>query len=171
MARLSVHVPVILRKTLGVVALMGTLTLDCNEGTLAAPIRHDPKALQADGYTITVDVRTLRNHKGKVLGLLFDSSSGFPGSTGKAYAKARTSELEGGRATLRFSGVSAGVYAVAVIHDENENNRLDTNFIGIPKEGVGASNGARGTIGPPRWKDARFEVAKATRTFAVLQYL
>ena len=35
---------------------------------------------------------------------------------------------------------------------------MDTNFLGIPKEDYGCSNNARGTLGPPKWKDAKFEL-------------
>ena len=51
-----------------------------------------------------------------------------------------------------------GTYALALIHDENGNGKVDTNWIGMPKEGVGASNNATGTLGPPSWRDAKFEL-------------
>ena len=41
-------------------------------------------------------------------------------------------------------------------HDENSNGKLDRNFVGMPKEGVGASNDAKGSFGPPKFADARF---------------
>jgi uncharacterized protein (DUF2141 family) len=44
------------------------------------------------------------------------------------------------------------------VHDENGDGKLERNFLGVPKEGVGASNDARGRMGPPKWKDARFEL-------------
>ena len=37
---------------------------------------------------------------------------------------------------MTFKGLKDGVYAIAIIHDENTNGKLDTNFIGIPAEGV-----------------------------------
>lgn len=55
-----------------------------------------------------------------------------------------------------FQNLPAGEYAVSVYHDENNNKKMDTNFFGIPKEGVGASNNARGHLGPPKYKDAKF---------------
>ena len=60
------------------------------------------------------------------------------------------------RAVCEFSGIGPGTYAVAVFHDENSNGKLDTNFLGIPREGVGASNGARGHLGPPKFDAATF---------------
>ncbi len=51
-----------------------------------------------------------------------------------------------------------GDYAIAVYHDKNKNGKLDTNFLGIPKESYGFSNNARGRFGPASWEDAQFAV-------------
>ncbi len=47
-----------------------------------------------------------------------------------------------------------GEYAIKVYHDENSNNELDTMMFGIPSEDYGFSNDARGSVGPPEYKDA-----------------
>ncbi len=59
---------------------------------------------------------------------------------------------------LRFEGLPQGGYAVAVIHDENGNNKLDT-LAGIPREGYGFSNDAPVRFAPPRFAAARFDLA------------
>jgi len=156
---------------LGAAVVAAVFALHCGGGADAAPPQRQAAVPAGEGHTITVDVRELRNHDGAVLGLLFDSSTGFPGKPDRARARARTSDLANGKATLSFPDVPAGTYAIAVIHDENGNNELDTNFIGMPKEGVGASNEAQGSMGPPRWKDAKFEVGGPTDTAVLLQYL
>jgi uncharacterized protein (DUF2141 family) len=51
----------------------------------------------------------------------------------------------------------AGNYAIASYHDENGNGKLDTNALGMPEEGYGFSNDARGTFGPPKFSEAVFE--------------
>ena len=51
------------------------------------------------------------------------------------------------------------MYAISVFHDKNDNKKMDTNFIGIPKEPIGCSNGATGFMGPPKYKKAKFTVA------------
>jgi uncharacterized protein (DUF2141 family) len=43
-----------------------------------------------------------------------------------------------------------------VFHDENSNGKLDTNLLGIPREGVSASNNAKGHFGPPKFDAAAF---------------
>jgi uncharacterized protein (DUF2141 family) len=62
-----------------------------------------------------------------------------------------------GHGECNFTGLRPGTYAISVFHDENSNGKLDTNFLGIPKEGVGASNDAKGHFGPPKFADAAFQ--------------
>jgi len=52
--------------------------------------------------------------------------------------------------------IPAGTYVIGYYIDVNENEKLDTNFIGIPKEEYGFSNNARGTFGPPSFESASF---------------
>jgi len=57
---------------------------------------------------------------------------------------------------VTISGLPAGRYAAQVFHDENRNKKVDRALFGIPKEGVGFSNDARISLGPPKWADAVF---------------
>ena len=52
--------------------------------------------------------------------------------------------------------IPAGTYAVGYYVDVNENEKLDTNFFGIPKEEYGFSNNVRGKFGPPTFESASF---------------
>jgi uncharacterized protein (DUF2141 family) len=60
--------------------------------------------------------------------------------------------------TFVFHNVPAGTYAVSSFHDENGNNKLDRNSLGVPSEGYGFSNDAQGTAGPPTFSQAQFTV-------------
>ena len=104
---------------------------------------------------IQVEVLNLRSDNGLVGCLLFSVPDGFPGDESKA-VKAARANISGRRAVCDFSAVAPGDYAVSVTHDENSNGRIDTNFLGMPREGVGASNDAKGSFGPPKFEDARF---------------
>lgn len=67
-------------------------------------------------------------------------------------------EIENGTCSWTFEGIPFGFYGISVIHDENGNGKMDTSMFRIPREPYGCSNGAKGKFGPPKWKDARFEV-------------
>ena len=65
--------------------------------------------------------------------------------------------IRDGESVCVFRNVPPGRYGVAAYHDENGNRKLDTNFMRVPKEGICASNDARGVFGPPRFKRASFD--------------
>jgi uncharacterized protein (DUF2141 family) len=104
---------------------------------------------------IHVEIGGLRNDKGQVVCDLHSSADGFPKNGDKAVAHAK-SPISRGQAVCDFPDVKESAYAVAVFHDENSNGKLDTNFMGIPREGVGASNNAKGHFGPPKFAAAAF---------------
>lgn len=60
-----------------------------------------------------------------------------------------------------FKELEVGEYGIKIIHDENDNNELDTNTLGIPKEGYGFSNNG-GAFGPSPWREAKFSVKDTT---------
>ena len=64
------------------------------------------------------------------------------------------------KAIITLKDTPVGVYAVSAFHDINDNKKMDTNFLGIPKEPTGMSNNAKGFMGPPKYKDAKFKVLK-----------
>lgn len=59
---------------------------------------------------------------------------------------------------IAFTALPTGDYALAVMHDENGNARLDT-FAKVPREGFGFSRNPAIRFGPPSFAKARFAVA------------
>lgn len=108
--------------------------------------------------TITVTVSNLKSDKGSVFVALYDKEENF---LGKAY-EGSIVKITDKKAIAIFKDVPNGEYAISVFHDENDNKKLDTNFMGIPKEALGCSNGATGFMGPPKYKDAKFTLTKDT---------
>ena len=114
------------------------------------------QAQVAQENLVHVEISGLRNDKGQVRCALFSSAIDFPKKTEKAVAQAK-SDISRGNAVCEFAGIASGMYAVSVFHDENSNGKLDTNVMGIPREGVGASNNAKGHFGPPKFAAAAFQ--------------
>lgn len=108
---------------------------------------------------IVVNIDGFRTDNGKCLLSLFNNKKGFPSNPDKAvyitYGRIQNRKL-----TLLIKDIAIGEYAIAVVHDENDNNKLDTNFLGMPKEGVGVSNNAKSMMGPPKYEDAKFQLNK-----------
>lgn len=106
---------------------------------------------------LSVEIANLRSGKGVVRVCLTADPANFPACIDDADAVTRSvpaAQIPAGR-SVRFEGLPPGDYAVAVIHDENGNRRLDT-FVGVPREGFGFSRNPPVGFGPPRFTAARF---------------
>jgi uncharacterized protein (DUF2141 family) len=106
---------------------------------------------------LQVMVTGVRNGNGTVNICVFTTEQGFPDcSKSPALAFRQQPAVPG---TLRFNfNIDPGPHAVSVLHDENNNGRLDTNFLGIPREGVGVSNNPLPRRGPPSFAEAVFRL-------------
>ena len=104
---------------------------------------------------LSVRLVGLRNDHGRSGCELFASEKGFP-TDPTAALQSVWCPIDGTDSICHFGPVSPGTYAIACFHDENGNSKFDTNFLGIPTEGTVVSNQARGFMGPPKFKDAKF---------------
>lgn len=85
---------------------------------------------------LTVPISTVRNGRGTLFVALYREGTWLvPGR----YVTAQRVRAQAGTVHARFEGVPRGRYGVAVFHDENDNRRVDTNALGLPKEGYGFS--------------------------------
>tara|TARA_R110000823_G_scaffold307312_2_gene430081 strand:- start:41253 stop:41588 length:336 start_codon:yes stop_codon:yes gene_type:complete len=104
------------------------------------------------------------NDNGTALVGLYDSEETFL----EKNFMSRTAKIENQTATVTFMDVPDGVYAVSCFHDEDDNKKLNM-FMGMmPTEDYGTSNNAPAKFGPPKWKDAKFEINNSeTKTFEI----
>ena len=115
-------------------------------------------SFQVSSATLTVIISDVRSDVGALNIGIYDNKNDWLGSS--TVQKRSLTVLEhnvGGVVTTSFE-VEPGEYAISVHHDDNDNGKMDTNFIGIPKEPTGLSNGAVPKFGPPKYKDAAFRV-------------
>jgi uncharacterized protein (DUF2141 family) len=125
---------------------------------LAVLVLTSPPAYAAESSCpgIYVKILHIRNNTGTIDCALFDSPDGFPENALRSAKYAMVLKIQETQATCNFEGISPGTYALAVIHDENMNGKLDTNIFGIPIEGYGFSNGARALLHAPSFSAASF---------------
>lgn len=105
--------------------------------------------------TIMIDIDNFKNDQGKVRVSLFNSKDGFPEDYQKA-VKYVNQEIFNKKARVIFENIPYGEYAIGFLHDENMDTKLNTNWLGMPKEGIAASNNAKGLFGPPSFEDSKF---------------
>jgi uncharacterized protein (DUF2141 family) len=105
---------------------------------------------------IHVKILNIRNSTGTVACALFESPVGFPIEFLRSATNVMVIKIRKTQARCDFEDIPPETYAMAVIHDENMNGKLDTNRLGIPREGYGFSNDAKGWLGPPSFSATSF---------------
>lgn len=134
-----------LRSTLFLFALMGSLAWTSQVSALV------PSQL-------TVVVNGLRNTQGQVCVTIFANSKGFPHNH-DGVLKSKCNQIYDRSSTITFDNLQAGTYAVAVIHDQNQDQILNLNYLGIPTEGFGFSRNPKVRTSAPKFQDAAFFLA------------
>lgn len=118
--------------------------------------------------TLTVHVTGARNAKGQIRAALFQGAKGFPGDASQAIeTQAADIDPQSLSAQIVFKGLHDGVYAVSIFHDENRNQKLDKNLLGIPREGYGASNNPKKKMGPPNFEETKFQLSGQAQSLEI----
>jgi uncharacterized protein (DUF2141 family) len=149
-----VALPIAVVTLLGAVVACAVVSCAAGAGSTSAP----PRSVAARGAParVNVSVGTFRSTSGVLACRLYASGDGFPMDP-KGGVEQRVPVREQA-ASCSFAGVTPGTYAVAVVHDENDNGKLDTNFFGAPTEGYGVSNNHTYAFAAPEWEESKFDV-------------
>lgn len=102
--------------------------------------------------TLTINISELENSNGQIL-LEFNDSEGN-------FIQGFEQKIVNKSCTIVIPSLKAGIYSFKYFHDENLNQKLDTNWLGIPTEGFGFSNNAKATFGPPSPEKTVFQLDK-----------
>ena len=113
--------------------------------------------------TLTIEINNLNSSKGRVLLDLQDEN--------KNSVQTVFQEIKDKHCIITIENLSPGKYAFKYFHDENSNKELDTNWMGMPKEGFGFSNNAKGKFGPPKHEKTIFNFASDTTLTCTTIYL
>jgi uncharacterized protein (DUF2141 family) len=106
--------------------------------------------------TVAVRVDNFKNDKGVCRACLFNSAASFNGE-GTPMQCVQVL-IKNKKANVYFNKVGSGIYAISVFHDANNNSKMDKNFLGIPKEGYGASQNDLPFASAPSFADNKFTV-------------
>lgn len=105
---------------------------------------------------LLVHIDGFRNQKGDAGVTVFTSPDGWPENNDKAFTHG-PHPITGDKITVELQ-LPPGRYAIAVIHDENSNHKLDRNMIGWPKEGFGFANNPKVGLSAPSFNSAAMQV-------------
>ena len=109
---------------------------------------------QSQNPILQIEVTNIKEKTGSIRLAVYDDKESFLGE-GLIIGKSVTVQ-QTGKMVIELEGLVHGHYAISMYHDKNDNEALDTNFLGIPNEPYGFSNNARGTFGPPKFEKAKF---------------
>lgn len=139
----------------GIVILTASFQTDTSENT----------------YTLTVKTDGLRNSKGVVQFALYNRDGTIPDEKFESYYKLETSQIHNGTSRIVFRNLPPGRYAVNILHDENENGKIDKGLF-LPIEGIGFSNyESIGLSNRPKFSKASFELNENTTKKVAVVYL
>lgn len=97
-------------------------------------------AIAQQSTSLTVKIQPKKKYsEGQIIFMVFDKADGFPRDVKKASYIGKVPLTEG-EMSYTFRELPYGKYAVSVFLDKDMDGEIDTNFVGFPKEPVGASN-------------------------------
>ena len=119
----------------------------------------------ASAARIIITIDGLHSAQGTVfIGLYASPSKFLNGNQTDAMRKVKATQAP---ITVVFDNLPPGTYAVGAYHDENANDHLDTNLLGLPTEGYALSNGVRAVFSKPNFYEAAFSVGAVDKPVAL----
>lgn len=115
-------------------------------------------------HQIKVYVEQIESQQGSIVLALYNQEEGFLNE--QFVFKHCTQKVEDSRVVCLLENIPAGKYAIAVFHDKNNNQEMDTNWIGIPKEAYGFSNNPTIHFRAPKFMECGF-VLEADRLLTI----
>jgi len=116
------------------------------------------KRSENETFSLTIKVEHLKNSTGVVQFSLYNKEGTIPDEKFKKYYKKKIAKIDHDTSTITFENLPKGKYAVNILHDENENGKIDKKFI-LPREGVGFSNyESIGFTNKPNFSKASFDL-------------
>ena len=129
---------------------------------LAIAVSLDCAAEAAASSLVRIELTGLAQASGNVYIAVYNSPDDWLGDDTVLQRKVVIADALDGEVVRTELELPAGEYAFSIFYDVNNNGKLDTNFIGIPKEPLALSNNAIGKYGPPKYSDAVFKLGTET---------
>lgn len=121
----------------------------------------------ANAACINIKITNIKNSNGVLRVGIINKAEDFPydAFTGKKVP------IKGNSVEVKFTGIAPGEYAISVHHDENCNDKLDKNVLGVPLEGYCFSNNVKALVTPPKFKYVKFTLDKSFSQTLKMMYI
>jgi len=117
---------------------------------------------QKDLCSLEVKIIGLKNNNGKILLQLFNNKDE------SIYGKVALIKHQ--KCYILIPKIKEGKYSIRYFHDENGNDKLDTNWLGIPIEGYGFSNNTTSVFGIPSIEKRIININKNKKIVLTINY-
>ncbi len=131
---------------------------------IATLFTNSPKATQTGNLNLTVE--NILQPQGNMMIAVFEGPDNFLKDDKAVVSKIGLVEKTGAFNVI-FPNLPLGEYSIAVYHDVNGNQKLDTNLFGVPTEPYGFSNNARSKWGAPKYEVAKFQLNESEKKMVI----
>ncbi|MEO6903580.1 MAG: DUF2141 domain-containing protein [Bacteroidia bacterium] len=111
-------------------------------------------------FDLRVNIDNINSLEGQIQIIIYNTKENFLDDE-KGF-KLLHFDIKATKMSCLIENLSAGVYAVAILHDKNDDGKCAKNWLGIPTEGYGFSNNFRPKLAPPKFEDVSFKIDKDT---------
>ena len=101
-------------------------------------------------FTLKIEITDIRNNTGKIMLEVLDEK--------EKVINQQMADIKDNRGSFIIGNLPAGRFAVRFYHDENLNQKMETNMFGKPTEGYGFSNNVSEKFGMPPFEKWLFEL-------------
>jgi uncharacterized protein (DUF2141 family) len=123
------------------------------------------EARQDDGITVYIKIEGFKSEGGLCRLLLFEGKKGFPDRSENAALMLSGSIQK--KSAVFIIKMRPGIYAIAALHDENLNGKMDKTWYGKPVEGFGSSNNPKVGSGPPGFEESSASIDENNNHFNI----
>lgn len=115
---------------------------------------------------VTITIENIKKSEGTMRVGLYTNAEAYDEEGEIAYGKI-VKVSKAGQLTFEMDDVPFGEYSIAVFHDVNSNEILDTNFMGIPKEPYGFSNNPKAKFRKPKFEETLISYSEQNQQFEI----
>ena len=106
--------------------------------------------------SVSIDIPNIKGNKGTLQIAVYNNAASFPKKGGEY--KLMQYKVAEGQSHFVIKDLPNGTYAIAIHHDENSDGKMNTNMLGIPKEGYAFSRNFKPKFSAPVFADCAIKV-------------
>lgn len=118
---------------------------------------------QSEKVPVEVSVDNLRSSKGSIVVSIFKNEKSFQQEIPDYEKSFSKKEIKKGKFNTTLL-LPPGTYGIAILDDENQDRKMNYDFLGIPKEGYGFSNFEHTGYSKPKFSNFAFKLNKGKKT-------